>query len=126
MCLQFSKVLMILLVCLTFLGQAMASTVMTYNMISMKATGMQAQVENMTTMPHCNNMKRGSNSTQSIKDCCSYGCNCLTVGTASFLLPVNPSFNSIITIYLPLKITSTDQVLPTLIHTSPYKPPIIS
>jgi len=43
---------MVLLVCLTFVGQAVASTVMSYHMMSMKGDSVQGQMQNMSMMGH--------------------------------------------------------------------------
>ena len=49
---NFSKTLMVLILCLAFVGQAMASTVMSYHMISMKVMNGQEQSQDMSMMDH--------------------------------------------------------------------------
>ena len=49
---NLSKTLMVLLVCLTFVGQSVASTVMSYHMMSMKGNSGQEQMQNMSMMDH--------------------------------------------------------------------------
>ena len=56
--LNFPKTLMVLLVCLTFVGQAMASTIMSYHMMSMGVKGVQEQLQNMPMMDHCSGLMK--------------------------------------------------------------------
>lgn len=118
---------MVLLICLTFVGQAMASTVMSYHMMSMGVKGEHAQSHNMPMMDHSNHnmMSEAAEDDSSAEDCCVKTCSCFTGGCSSFATLIKDSnhepiidTSSKISSYIPL---AHSQQL-----TSLYRPPILS
>jgi hypothetical protein len=125
---NFPKTLMVLLVCLTFVGQAMASTIMSYHMMSMKGMSTQEQSQDMPMMDHSNHkMANGSSSDSetSEDDCCVQTCSCFTGGCSSIAtLMKDASSNPIID--LSSKIPSYLSLAQSQQPTSLYRPPILS
>ena len=123
---------MVLLVCLTFVGQAMSSTVMSYrmasgHMMSMKAMSAQEPLQDMSMMDHSNHvmMTDSSNSEESKEDCCVKSCSCFTGGCSNLVTLIGHSDKTSI-IDPSLKITSYLS-FPQSLHTSSlYRPPILS
>lgn len=128
MTVNLSKILMVLLVCVAFVGQAMATTVMSYHMISMKVMSGQKQSHNMSMMDHSNhNMMSESvdKKATSSKDCCAKSCNCFAGGCSNFITIIKtPDNNPMIT--LSSKIPSYTQVAQSQTPSSLYRPPILS
>ena len=124
---NLSKTLMVLLVCLTFVGQAMASTVMSYHMISMKVMNGQEQSQDMPMMDHSNHnmINESSDSDDSSEDCCVTTCSCFTGGCSSLATLMKDSDNSPI-IDLSSKISSYLSLTQSQQPTSLYRPPILS
>lgn len=119
---------MVLLVCVTFVGQAMASTVMSYHMMSMKVMSTQEPSKNMTMMDHSHHqmMSATSDSEESSEDdCCGQTCNCFTGGCSSIATLLKSTENNPI-IDLSSKISSYTQLVPSQQPTSLYRPPILS
>lgn len=122
------KTLIVLLVCLTFVGQAMASTIMSYHMISMKGMSTQQQSNNMSKMDHSSHkMANDSSSDSEISEdnCCVQTCNCFTGGCSSLATLMKDSSNSPIlglSSKIPLYLSLVQSQQPT----SLYHPPILS
>jgi hypothetical protein len=125
---NLSKTLMVLLVCLTFVGQTMASTVMSYHMISMQVMSSQKQSQNMPMMDHSkHNMMVESvdNEDSTSEDCCAKSCNCFAGGCSNFVTIMKTPDNNLI-IGLSSKIPSYTRVAQNQTPTSLYRPPILS
>jgi len=127
--LNFPKTLMVLLICLTFVGQAIASTVMSYHMMNMKGMGGQEQLHDMSTMDQSAHAMM-SNSTsdaseKSTDDCCEKTCNCFTGGCSSVAVLIEDIGNHSIINFSP-KIFSVSSLAQSQLLTSLYRPPILS
>lgn len=118
---------MVLLLCLTFVGQAMASIIMPYQMMSMKVMNDQEQSHDMPMMDHSNHsmMMDSSSSVDSTEDCCVKTCNCFTGGCSS-LATLTKDFGSKAIIDLSSKIPSYLSLAQSQQPTSLYRPPILS
>lgn len=129
MAFNLSKTVMVLLLCLIFVGQAMASTVMSCHMMSMESVNGQAQAHVMSTMAHsAHSMVNNSTSDElekSTEDCCEKNCNCFTGGCSSIAM-LNKNLNTNLVIEFPTKITSVASLTTSQRLTSLYRPPIIS
>lgn len=125
--LNLSKTLMVMLICLTFVGQAMASTIMSYHMMSMKVTSGQNQSHDMSMMDHSshNMMSESSDGEESSEDCCAKTCSCFTGGCSSLATLMKDTDNSLI-IGLSSKISSYLSLAQSQQLTSLYRPPILS
>jgi len=125
---NFSKTLMVLLLCLTFVGQAMASTIMSYQMMSMTGMNGQSMSQDMAMMDHSNhNMLEASadSSTTSTEECCTETCNCFTGGCSNVATFMTISSNVPI-ISLSAKILSYSSLAQSQQPVSLYRPPILS
>ena len=119
-----SKALMVSLLCLTFIGQAMSSTIMPYQMINMKAESSQEQSHNMAMMNH-NSDKMVMGTEGSSQDCCVNDCHCVVGGCSTLAVLFK-------TAYTDLNIDSSPKIhyLASFILSqrlsSLYRPPILS
>ena len=123
---NFSKTLMVLLVCLTFVGQAVASTVMSYHMMSMK--GNSGQEQNMSMMDHSDHSMMSHSSDDSDEaedDCCVKSCSCFTGGCSSIATLMKDTGDSLF-IDLSSKIFSYSNLAQSQSSSSLYRPPILS
>ncbi len=128
---------MVLLLCLIFIGQSMASMTMFYGMAAMQ-TGTQSMAgmssmasphHNMSDMSDCNDdmMTRSTMPCPSntAEDCCAQECDCSTSGCSTA-----PAFTSVISysaeIALSHKIISATSLVTSQTLTSLYRPPILS
>jgi len=119
---------MVLLICVAFVGQAMASTVMSYHMMKMEGMNAQEQSHDMSKMDHSNHKMMSEPSeadSSSSEDCCVKTCSCFAGGCSSLATLVkdlshNPiiDLSSKISSYLPLALSQQP--------TSLYRPPIFS
>lgn len=132
---------MVLLICLSFVGQAMASTIMSYHMMGMAGMSgmksMSSQVEvqslsqNMSMMDHSNhNMASESDdsltdSTDATEECCNKICNCFAGGCSSIAALIKHVSNSPI-LDNSAKILSHSRLALSQKLTSLYRPPILS
>ena len=133
-----NKTVMVLLLCLIFIGQSMASMTMFYGMTAMQTgtqsisgmTSMKASHHNMSEMAGCDEEMMMATasiacSTASTEDCCAQECDCLTSGcsTAS-------AFTAVIhytpEVAISHKITSAPTLVTSQTPTSLYRPPILS
>ena len=131
---NFPKTLMVLLLCLTFVGQAMASTVMSYHMMSMGNMNGYAKSQQTSNVDHSGHqmMNFSSADTSDIdasentsKDCCEKNCNCFTGGCASIAV-LSKSIANDPVMDFSAKITSVSSLAPSQRLTSLYRPPILS
>ena len=115
---------MVLLLCLTFIGQVIASTLMPYQMISMNADSTQEQPHNMAMMAHSAE-KMASDVDDPTMDCCANDCACF-IGSCSTLAVLSTTSQP--ELYLPSssKIQSVASVTLSQHLTSLYRPPIFS
>ena len=123
---NFSKTLMVLLVCLTFVGQAVASTIMSYHMMSMK--GNSGQEQNMSMMDHSDHSMMSHSSDDSDEaedDCCVKSCSCFTGGCSSIATLMKDTGDSLF-IDLSSKIFSYSNLAQSHSSSSLYRPPILS
>ena len=125
---NFSKTLMVLLLCLTFVGQSLASTVMSYHMMSMEGMSTENQSQDMSMMDHSGHKMANdssSDSETSEEDCCVKTCSCFTGGCSSLATLMKDSGNSPI-LDLSSKISSVSSLAQSQLLTSLYRPPILS
>jgi len=120
---------MVLLLCLAFFGQAMASTMMSYHMMHMKGMSAKQPSHKMTNMSHSSHSMMGhaasSDSVESTEECCVKTCNCFTGGCSSVAaLMKNLSHN--LQSDFSSKIHSTSSLAQSQRLTSLYRPPILS
>ncbi len=132
--------MMVILLCLIFIGQSMASMTMFYSMTSMQSMAKMSSMESahhmmeeldgsahdMSTMPDCDEETMTTScSTMTTEDCCAQECDCLTSGCSTV-----SAFSTIIN-YPPAfaienKITSPNALTASQTLTSLYRPPILS
>jgi hypothetical protein len=128
-----NKTVMVLLLCLIFIGQSMASMTMFYGMTAMQSntqsmsgmSSMKSSHHDMNGMTDCDEAMAKTASTTSTEDCCAQECDCLTSGCStvsafSALLNYTPD------IAISNKITSATTLLTDQTPTSLYRPPILS
>jgi len=127
----FPKTLMVLLLCLTFFGQAMAATVMSYHMMNMKGMSSQqsSNMANMANMDHSGhsmmNDSAEDNSSNESEECCAKSCNCFTGSCSSIATLVrNLSIDAVID--YSERVHSTSTLAQGQQLTSLYRPPIFS
>lgn len=120
---------MVLLLCLIFIGQSIASISMFYSMTSMQfSTQTMTEMSSMKNAHHMMEEPDGSvhdMSAMSTEDCCAQECDCLTTGCSTV-----SAFSTIIS-YTPVfviasKISSPHVVTASQTLTSLYRPPILS
>jgi len=133
-----NKTVMVILLCLIFIGQSMASMTMFYGMASMSTMNakssmaavhqqMSASDEGMVSNSDCHTemVKSINDDTTTNDDCCAQECDCLTNGcstVSAFFANTNYSAESAIS----SKITSNHFLFSSQALTSLYRPPIIS
>jgi len=125
--LNVPKALLVLLICLTFVGQAMASAMMSYQMMSMK--GMSGQAHDMSQMDHSTHQMLDdlslSDSEEMVNDCCAQECDCFISGCFNITtLPKTVNHDPVIT--LATKIITPFSLAKNLQLKSLYRPPIFS
>ncbi|MFT5755782.1 MAG: hypothetical protein ACI9LM_000494 [Alteromonadaceae bacterium] len=128
MAFNVSKALMVLLICVAFAGQTMASTIMSYHMMSMTGMSSQEQSQDMTMMDHSNHnmVSELDDSEKSTKDCCSQTCNCFTGGCSSVATFMKGIVGNGPVVDLSSKILSYSSLALSQQPTSLYRPPILS
>lgn len=126
---NFPKTLMVLLLCLTFVGQTLASTVMSFHMMNMKGMSAQGQSYNMSKMDHSGHHMASDStvdeSEKSSEDCCVKTCSCFTGGCSSVAALDEYVSNDPI-IDFSAKINSISTLIQSQQLTSLYRPPILS
>ncbi len=140
-----NKTVMVVLLCLIFIGQSMASMTMFYSMTAMqlnmqsmtemtsiKSSNHQSEKMNntahdMSAMSDCDEevMTNTACSTMSTQECCEQECDCLsgacsTVSAFSIIINYTPVFAT------PCKINSLNTITTSQTLTSLYRPPILS
>lgn len=126
---NLSKRLMVLLVCLTFVGQTMASTAMSYHMMSMKVMSGQEQSQDMSMMDHSKHKMMSmdsDNSDSKSEDCCDKSCNCMASGCSSISAMLQDIKQNTQPIYLSSKINFHSNLTASQQQKSLYRPPILS
>ncbi len=115
--------------CLAFVGQAMASTMMSYHMMSMGCMKGQEQSQDMPMMDHSNHamMAESSNGNEATFDnCCANTCSCFTSGCSSFTVFMSDTENALSVDALSFKILSHSNLAQKQQPTSLFRPPILS
>lgn len=137
MVLTFRNFIMVILLCLTFVGQTLATTVMPYNMVNMKSMAEHQQPKTLQVMKsigtNCHEMSDDrvmtpediSPSQQENSSCCAQSCHCLSGSCTNFLVLIKNSINRL-TVDYSSKITSIYGLKKSQVLTSLFKPPIIS
>lgn len=140
-----NKTVMVVLLCLIFIGQSMASMTMFYSMASMQQSGQMMTemsskkgsnhhskqrnntAHDMSAMSDCDEemMTEKTCSSMSADSCCEQECDCLTGGcstVSAFSMTINytPVFAT------PSKIKSLNTITTSQTLTSLYRPPILS
>jgi len=127
---------MVLLICLTFFGQAMASTVMSYHMMSMENMKSMHQQQSddsnqkvsMPMMDHTQHVMSNDfidESESTDDDCCDSFCNCFTSG-CSPLFSIHRNINNDVVVDIAAKIYALPVHIQSQLPTSLYRPPILS
>lgn len=137
----FNKTLLMILLCLIFIGQSTASMTMFYSMTSMQSMpGMSSEnsphqhmtmsansKHQMSAMAECDESALSTTSceTTSTEECCAQECDCLTSSCSTV-----SAFSTVIA-YTPIfaitsKITSLRNLVASQALTSLYRPPILS
>jgi len=124
------KKAMLMLFLLTFIGQATASSLMAYKMMTMSSSYSMSTMDHHkmnVDMNHAMNQMNddGVSSNMSHNDCCQTKCNCLDNGCAFTALTTDFYFQQ------PLVASTTKFYSPSLVHynqqsNSLYRPPILS
>jgi hypothetical protein len=124
---------MVLLVCLTFVGQAMASTIMPYQMMAMAGMSGQVKVavqsQAMPMTAHSNHNMSGDavdNATESTEDCCTQVCNCFMGGCSSIVALIKSVSGNTPIADVASKILSYSTLALSQPAKSLYRPPILS
>ena len=121
---SITKALMVLLLCLTFIGQVMATSLMPYQMMNMNTVDTQAQPHDMAMMAHSSD-QMASDVDNPTMDCCENDCACFIGGCSTLALLTN-------IIDTELVVTATAKIKPiaSLVLsqqlTCLYRPPIFS
>lgn len=113
---------------MSFVGQTMASTIMSYHMMSMKGMNGQEQSQNMSMMDHSqhNMALETSDDSNTSDDCCSKTCNCFTGGCSSVAAFMKDAADNDPIVDLSSKILSSSSLALSQQSTSLYRPPILS
>jgi len=133
---DFSKLSLVLLVCLVFIGQASASTLMSYQMMGMMGMSGEESSQDMPMMDHSNHNMDSDTSVNSStnyseksetsnEDCCNKACNCFMGSCSFFALFINIS-DDLSFVDLPDKIQSFSRLAQSQQAASLYRPPILS
>jgi hypothetical protein len=132
-----NKTVMVLLLCLIFIGQSMASMTMLYDMTAMQVStqsmtnmsSMESAHHDMSDMADCDDDMMTTStmtcSSTTTEDCCAQECDCLTSGCStasafSAIMHYSPD------IAISSKITSITTIVTSQALTSLYRPPILS
>jgi hypothetical protein len=121
---------MVLLLCLTFVGQTLASTVMPYQMAGMMGMSGPEQPRDMSKMDR-SGYSMTSDATldtleKSIDDCCAKMDRCFTGGCSFFAVIIKDiSKHPLRNVFLP-KISYVSNLELTKTPSSLYRPPILS
>lgn len=138
------KTSIVLIVCMAFVGQAIASTVMSYQMLSMMNMSStlntdlasdSAPQNMMSMMDHSMHNMSGNSSDMSLntsdsdesssQDCCNKNCQCYTGGCSNVATIMNNVAPNL-TMVNSDKIRNISSVVLSQQTTSLYRPPIIS
>ncbi len=122
------KTLMVLLLCLTLVGQTFASTIMSYSMMNMSASNGQNEPHDvsamdMSTMHDMHQMTEISSS--EVDDCCVKACSCFTSSCSSVAVLMADISNNVLIVF-SVKITTFSNLVTSQTLKSLYRPPILS
>ena len=132
-----NKTVMVLLLCLIFIGQSMASMTMFYSMTSMQsmanskelssisATSSHHHMSTMAKTRACEDDMTTACSTTSIEECCSQECDC-SISGCSTISAFSTGINYHAEIAISSKIVSPSAFIASNTLTSLYRPPILS
>ena len=124
--LSIQKTLLILLMGFAFIGQSLASSMMTYRMMSMNEMSMSTQAEAQTMSYHCFEQMKSSTPTEETNNkCCEQQCNCFVNG-CSTAIGLTASLNAEPIVLNATKIHSLLNPLTSQQLTSLYRPPIFA
>jgi|GEM_PF-2551215 len=125
----FNKTVMIMLLCLIFIGQSMASSTMFYKMTAMSAMGNMSHTSSMkmdTMVHHVENTVINAHSNESsTAECCQQECKCFASG-CSAPSAFSKTFTTDILVEASTKIQNHNLVLPEQALSSLFRPPILS
>lgn len=120
--LAHNNILIVMLMLVAFIGQAMASTAVSYSAASCVHGSMNAE---MVMMTHTDMMLKDSEQGKNqaaIMDCCQEQCQCPMSGCVSLSLLFNTQFNS--EVVSEQKIFQFSSLHQSQINSSLYRPPI--
>ena len=133
-----NKTVMVLLLCLIFIGQSMASMTMFYSMTSMQSMANTKELSSISTTNshhHMSTMAKTSIceqddmtttcSTTTSEECCAQECDCLTSG-CSTISAFSTDINYHAEIAISNKIVSSSAFIASNTPNSLYRPPILS
>jgi len=122
----FNKTVLVMLLCLIFIGQSMASSTMFYKMTAMSTMGKMSHTSNMkmNSMNHFSSDATHVNSESTSTACCKQECKCSASG-CSVPSAFSTSHTSAI-LESATKILSHTAILPEQALSSLYRPPILS
>jgi len=124
--LSIQKTLLILLLGFAFIGQSLASSVMTYRMMSMNEMPMSTQAEVQSMSEHCiDQMKSSTTEKETNNKCCEKQCNC-SVNGCSIAIGLTAALNAEPIVLNATKIHSLLIPLTSQQLTSLYRPPIFA
>jgi len=123
------RTLILLLVSLTFIGQGMAASLMSYQMIasktqSMSTMSMSSHHGHMTSQQK-QSMEMMSHHTATDDKCCSSDCQCLVSGCFNVFALSNMQTPSVI-LDITDKISQNTLMLPQQVMPPLFRPPIVS
>lgn len=125
---RFPKTLLILIACLAFVSQVMASTMMSYHMMSNGCAG-HAESQDMSMMDHSHHAMMAESvesEDTSANSCCASVCKCFTSGCSNFTVLMSGIHNSLTADELSLPIHSRSNLALSQPPSSLYRPPIFS
>ncbi|QBG35676.1 CopL family metal-binding regulatory protein [Litorilituus sediminis] len=122
------RILTILLLCFTFVGQVMANTVMSYHMVSMQAHSATMSAKHTMPMSHHGDehtMHQSEQAESSAEQCCDISCYCLTTACSSLAAMV-AGFNQNTPVVQSASITNRSNLALSQYSSSLYRPPIFA
>ena len=133
-----NKTVMVLLLCLIFIGQSMASMTMFYSMTSMQSMANSKELSSISTTSSHHHMGTMANisaceqddmttacSTTSTEECCAQECDC-SISGCSTISAFSTGINYYAEIAISSKIVSPSAFIASNTLTSLYRPPILS
>lgn len=124
----FNKTVMVIMLCLIFIGQSMASSIMFYKMIAMSTMVNMSHVSTMNTNMHANmahDMESINGNESSPANCCKQECQCFANGCSAPSVFLK-TFTTDALITSATKIHSHNEMILEQALTSLFRPPISS